>query len=415
MLKLEPWQKNVFAVSVAQFIALGGGNLVFPFMPFYVEDLGIHDKGQIALWSGLLGTATGSMLFIFSPIWGSLADRVGRKPILLRAYVGAMVTMTLQGLVQNVWQLVALRALQGIFVGTIPAATALVAAGTPRHRVAYALGIVQMALFTSQFVGPLAGGVLASAIGIRPTFLATGPFYLVSFLLVLLFVEERFERPTAEERGSFTGNLRLLMARRPLVILIGIIFFINAAPSFARPIIPLVIDSFDPLWALGEKTLSGLAFAALAGTSAVAALMSSRVSGRIGYRNLLALAMMGAGAAYLPVAVAGNVPSLILLIAIVGLFSGAMVPTANALIDSWAPPGRQASAFGLSGSAMALAFAIAPLTGGAVASALGVHAAFAVIGAVTLAVGVAVLALVREPEESAVVMVTEPASSPAER
>jgi len=397
MPKLETWQKNVFAVAVAQFIALGGGNLVFPFMPFYVEDLGVHDKGQIALWSGLLGTATGSMLFIFSPIWGSLADRVGRKPILLRAYVGAMVTMTLQGLAQNVWQLVALRALQGIFVGTIPAATALVASSTPRHRVAYALGIVQMGLFLSQFAGPLAGGVLAASIGFRTTFLATGAFYLVSFFLVLFMVEEHFERPTAEERGSFAGNLRLVAARRPLLVLIGLIFFINAAPSFARPIIPLVIDSFDPR--MSAETLSGLAFAALAGTSAVAALMSSRLSSRVGYRNALALATLGGGAAYLPIAVAGNVPSLILLMAVVGLFSGGMVPTANALIDAWAPPGRQASAFGLSGSAMALAFAVAPLTGGAVASAMGVHAAFAVIGAVTLAAGVSVLVLVREPDE----------------
>jgi DHA1 family multidrug resistance protein-like MFS transporter len=412
MPKLETWQKNVAAVAVAQFIALGGGNLVFPFMPFYVEDLGVHDKGHIALWSGLLGTATGSMLFIFSPIWGSLADRVGRKPVLLRAYVGAMITMTLQGLVQNVWQLVALRALQGIFVGTIPAATALVATGTPRHRVAYALGIVQMGLFTSQFVGPLAGGVLAASIGFRPTFVATGAFYLVSFLLVLLFVEEHFERPTAEERGTFTGNLRLVASVRPLMVLIGIIFFINAAPSFSRPIIPLVIDSFDP--ELSAKTLSGIAFAALSLTSAVAALMSSRLSSRIGYRNLLALAMMGAGAAYLPVAVAGSVPALIVLIAVVGIFSGGMVPTANALIDAWAPSGRQASAFGLAGSAMALAFAVAPLTGGVVASALGVHAAFAVIGGVTLVVGASVLALVREPEEAPIVLASEPARSPAD-
>lgn len=394
---MEPWRRNVYAVAVAQFIALGGGNLVFPFMPFYVRDLGVTDEGQVALWSGLLGTATGAALFVFSPIWGSLADRFGRKPILLRAYLGAMVTMTLQGLVQNVWQLVVLRALQGVFVGTIPAATALVATTTPRERVAYALGIVQMALFSSQFVGPLVGGSLAASIGFRPTFLATGGFYFISFLLVFLLVEERFQRPTAEERGSFVGNLRLVTDRRPLLALIGVVFFLNAGPSFVRPIIPLLVDSFHS--ATSAETLSGIAFAALAGTSAIAALASSRVSERVGYRNALALATLGAGAAYLPVAAANNVPSLILLIAVVGLFSGGMVPTANALIDRWAPPGRQASAFGLAGSSMALAFAVAPLTGGAVASAAGIDTSFLVIGAVMLCVGLAVIAFVREPEE----------------
>src|SRR5690242_16717705 len=108
-----------------------GANLVFPFLPFFVKDLGVETDSGAALWSGVLATATGAMLFISSPFWGSLADRFGRKNMLLRAYVGATITITLQAAVQNVWQLLVLRALQGLFVGTIPAATALIAAGTP--------------------------------------------------------------------------------------------------------------------------------------------------------------------------------------------------------------------------------------------------------------------------------------------
>ncbi len=395
--QLEPWRRNLYAVAVAQFIALGGGNLVFPFMPFYVRDLGVHDDGKVALWSGLLGTATGLMLFVFSPIWGALADRFGRKPVLLRAYVGAMITMTLQGFAQNVWQLVLLRGLQGMFVGTIPAATALVAAGTPRDRIAYALGILQMGLFSSQFVGPLVGGTLAASIGFRTTFVATGGFYLLSFLLVLAYVDEDFQRQTAEERGSFVSNLKLVLDRKPLVALIALMFFISAGPSFVRPVIPLLVDSFDS--AFSPKLLSAIAFAALSGTSAVAALAASRVSGRFGYRNALALATLGAGAAYLPVAAANNELSLIALIGLVGLFSGAMVPTANWLIDAWAPPNKLASAFGLAGSVTGLAFAVAPLSGGAVAAAAGNGMSFLVIGIVMLCVGLGVIAFIREPDE----------------
>jgi len=394
----EIWRKNLYAIAIAQFIALGGGNLVFPFMPFYVKELGVTGQSEIALWSGLLGTATGAMLFVFSPIWGSLADRFGRKPILLRAYVGAMVTMTLQGLAQNVWQLVVLRALQGVFVGTIPAATALVATSTPRERIAYGLGVIQMAHFSSQFIGPLVGGSLAASIGIRQTFLFTGGFYLVSFLLVLLLVEERFERPAEEDRESFAGSLKMVFDRKPLLAMIGVMFFLNAGPSFVRPIIPLLVESFDPRASV--ETLSGLAFAALAGTSAIAALAASYISGRVGYRNALAFTVLCAGAAYLPIAASNSIPSLLLLIGVVGLFTGGMVPTANALIDRWAPPGRQASAFGLAGSSMALAFAVAPLSGGAVASAAGLHASFLVVGSVTVVVGAAILLLVREVDEA---------------
>lgn len=395
MPRMEQWRKNVYAISIAQFIALGGGNLVFPFMPFYIEDLGIEDKGQIALWAGLAGTATGAMLFVFSPIWGSLADRYGRKPLLLRAYLGATLTITLQGLVQNVWQLVLLRGLQGIFVGTIPAATALIASSAPRDRVAWSLGIMQMALYVSQFAGPLAGGALAPAIGFRETFFVTGVFYILSFVLVYFMVEEHFVPPTAQERGTFWSNLRAVADRRPLMIIIGVIFVLNVAPTFVRPVLPLVIDSFDPKTSV--EALSGLTYAAIAVTSAVSALMSSRLSGRFGFRNALVLTTLGAGVAYLPVALATNTPSLIILMAVVGLFSGGMVPMANALIDMLAPPGRLASAFGVSGSAMALAFAVGPLTGGLVASAWGIHAGFVVVGVMLMALSVVVLMLVREP------------------
>ena len=86
MPKLEPWRRNLYVIAFSQFVALGGGNLVFPFMPFYIKHLGVTDQGDVALWSGLLGTATGAMLFIFSPIWGSVADRTLRSaciPVLM--------------------------------------------------------------------------------------------------------------------------------------------------------------------------------------------------------------------------------------------------------------------------------------------------------------------------------------------
>ena len=149
------------------------------------------------------------------------------------------------------------------------------------------------------------------------------------------------------------------------------------------------------------ETISGVVFAALALTSAIAALFVSRLSDRIGYRNALALTTLGAGAAYLPVAIATDTYVLVGLMALVGLFSGGMLPTANAIIDLLAPPGRQASAFGLMGSATALSFAIAPLAGGAIASAAGLHASFLVIGGTLLAIGGAVLVVIREPSVEA--------------
>jgi DHA1 family multidrug resistance protein-like MFS transporter len=398
-LKLETWEKNLYAVWVAQFLALAGANLVFPFIPFFINDLGDYSSEEAALWTGISSGATGVMLFVSSPLWGSLADRFGRKIMLQRAYAGAMVTITLQAVVQNVWQLVALRALQGAFVGTIPAATALVAAGTPQRRMAYALGLVQMAVFTSQTVGPVIGGLLAEAVGFRTTFALGGVMYVVSFVLCWIFVKEDFQRPPAgEARPSYVENLRTVMRVPSMLLLIGVMFLVSSAATFVRPVLPLVVEGFTDS---GVATKSGFVFAAVAVTSAVAALVAGRFAERSGYRNALVIATLGAGIAYIPVAAADSLPPLLVLMALVGVFSGAMIPLVNALIGARAPDGKHGSAFGLVGSAQALSFAVAPLLGGVTASQLGIHAGFPIVGGMLIAVAGLVWLTVREPARAA--------------
>lgn len=395
-MRLETWEKNLYAVWVAQFLALMGANLVFPFIPFFVKDLGIESDSEAALWSGVLATATGVTLFISSPLWGSLADRFGRKNMLLRAYAGATVTITAQALVQNVWQLLALRALQGAFVGTIPAATALVAGGTPMRRMAYALGLVQMAVFTSQTVGPVAGGLMAEAVGFRTTFALGGLLYVVSFVLCFVFVKEEFVRPEPGSRTSYVENLRTVIRVPAMLLLITVMFLVSSAAVFVRPVVPLVVEGFADS---RVETKSGLVFAAVALTSAVAAVVSGRLATRTGYKNLLAVATLGAGLAYIPVAIANSLLPLMVLMALVGIFSGAMIPMVNALIGARSPAGKHGSAFGLVGSAQALSFAVAPLLGGVTAQQLGIHAGFPIVGVLLVLVAALVWLTVQEPDD----------------
>lgn len=393
-MKLETWEKNLYAVWVAQFLALMGANLVFPFIPFFVKDLGIKSDSDAALWSGVLATATGATLFISSPLWGSLADRFGRKNMLLRAYAGAMITITLQAAVQNVWQLFALRALQGAFVGTIPAASALIAGGTPARRIAYALGLIQMAVFTSQTIGPVIGGVMAGAVGFRTTFALGGLMYVVSFVICLIFVKEEFQRPKHGDHPSYVQNLRAVMNVPSMLLLITMMFLVSSAAVFVRPVVPLVVKGFTED---DVATKSGFVFAAIALTSAIAAVVSGRIAARTGYRGALIVATFGAGLAYITVGFANSLLPLMLLMAMVGVFSGAMIPMVNALIGASAPHDKQGAAFGLVGSAQALSFAVAPLLGGLTAKQLGIHAGFPIVGVMLVVVSGLVWLTVREP------------------
>jgi MFS family permease len=339
-------------------------------------------------------------------LWGSLADRFGRKNMLLRAYAGATITITLQAAVQNVWQLLILRGVQGAFVGTIPAATALIAGGTPPRRMAYALGLVQMAVFTSQTVGPVVGGIMAGAVGYRPTFAIGGLMYIASFVLCFFFVKEDFKRPEPGERASYVENLRAVMNVPAMLLLITVMFLVSSAAVFVRPVVPLVVEGFTHS---DVATKSGLVFAAVALPSAVAAVVSGRLAARTGYRNALVVATLGAGLAYIPVAIANSLLPLMLLMALVGVFSGAMIPMVNALIGASAPAGKHGSAFGLVGSAQALSFAVAPLLGGITAKQLGIHAGFPIIGVMLVVVAGLVWLTVREPEA----FIEEAAPAPA--
>ena len=118
-----------------------------PFLPYYVQDLGVTDPEQVAIWSGVVSAGHGIAMAIFSPIWGSLADRYGRKVMVERAMFGGALIICAMGFVDNVQQLAILRTIQGGLTGTIPAATTLVASSAPREKSGYALGLLQMAIY----------------------------------------------------------------------------------------------------------------------------------------------------------------------------------------------------------------------------------------------------------------------------
>jgi DHA1 family multidrug resistance protein-like MFS transporter len=404
--RIAPWKKTLYIVWLTQFIALTGGGLVFPFLPLYIRDLGVEKTSDVALYAGLSNMAFGLAMFIFSPIWGALSDRFGRKRMLLRAYIGATVVMAMPAFTTTVEQFMVVRVLQGILTGTVPAAAGLIAASTPPEHVAYSMGLLQVALSVSGTAGPLIGGFLADAVGLHASFLVCSAAFAVGGALLFFGVQEDFKRP-ASMRGpweSFIRDLRDATSSRAVMTMVGFLFLINGSLAFSRPIIPLFVDLIHPA-SSGVKE-SGYVFAALAVTSAAAALIVGHLGARFGTKKLLIFTLAGAGLALLPVATAGSIAVLIFLMGVVGLFSGGSVPAANALLSLNAPPDKQGAAFGLAGSGNALAMAIMPLLGGIVAAGLGIRAVFLVLGIATLVITALAAVIVPERRQPRVLATT---------
>lgn len=417
------WRRNLLFVWIGVFVGLMGANFVFPFIPFYIQELGVSDKSEVAFYTGLTASATGLSLTLTAPIWGSLADRFGRKPMFLRALIGAGILIGVMGIAQAVWQLVLLRFLMGAFAGTMGAAAALVASSTPRERVGYALGTLQTGQFTANMLGPVIGGVVAANLGIRESFIFCAGLYGIAAVLVYLFVREG----TAEEEGQEDGatrprqhsgglmeNLRIVVKERQVILMLLLLFVLWLSTTFVRPVMPLSIDDFAESSANGadrvhfelfgwesdlkEEAATGFVFSVIGLTSTIAAFSLAPLGERLGYRNVVAGAALVTGLLYPTVALADSLPAFMVLLGAVGIFQGAMVPGTNALIAASAPEGKQGSAFGLAASMQSMALLLGPLGGGLTSGFAGIGAVYVTIGVILVGAAIAAALLIREPK-----------------
>src|SRR5437763_9291850 len=141
------WQRNLYTLTAASFLMFTAFGFVFPFLPLFIAELGVGDVQQVEVWSGVSSFGQAIVLSIFSPIWGALADRKGRRLMVLRAAFGGGLVIGLMGLTQNIWQFLVLRLIQGAMTGVVAAASALAISFVPRARVGMALGLIQMSAF----------------------------------------------------------------------------------------------------------------------------------------------------------------------------------------------------------------------------------------------------------------------------
>ena len=170
---MPSWQRTLAVMVGAQFTSSLGLSFIFPILPFYIKGLGSSTNLSVETLAGLVFSVQALTMAIASPFWGVIADRYGRKPMVMRAMLGGAVVNCLVGFAGTAEQVIALRALQGTLTGVVAAASALVASVCPRDRTGYALGWLQVGLWGGHAAGPLLGGVLCDLLGFRVTFLLT--------------------------------------------------------------------------------------------------------------------------------------------------------------------------------------------------------------------------------------------------
>ncbi len=325
------WKRNLYVVWFGCFLTGAAFSLIMPFLPLYIEELGVTDHSSLNLWTGAVFSITFLFSAIAAPFWGKLSDRKGRKLMLLRSALGMAIVMVLIGFAQNIWQLLFLRALLGILGGFVPNANALIATQVPVKRSGWALGILSTGAVSGALIGPLIGGLLADQYGLRPAFFITATVLFICFLVTLFYVKERFTPVSRKDALTNKQVFASLKNKRLVISLFFTTMIIQASMGSINPILTLYVRELS-------TSTENLAFISgvVASIPGVAALISAprlgKLSDRIGPEKVL-LGMLAASILVLiPMGMVSNYWELGALRFVLGAFNAALLPAVQILL-----------------------------------------------------------------------------------
>jgi DHA1 family multidrug resistance protein-like MFS transporter len=381
---MESWKVNLISVWFGCFFTGLAISQILPFLPLYVSQLGVTSHEALSMWSGLTFSVTFLVSAIVSPMWGSLADRKGRKLMLLRASLGMAIAILLQAFATNVWQLFFLRAVMGLTSGYIPNAMALVASQVPRERSGWALSTLSTAQISGVIGGPLLGGFLADHVGLRAVFIITAILLVVSFLVTLFLIKEG-GRPVISKSERLSGKAVFASLPYPglMISLFVTTMVIQLCNGSVGPILALFIKSMEP-----ESTniafLSGM-IAAVPGVSAlISAPRLGKLGDRIGTARILMATLIFAVVLFFAMSFVTSPLQLGVLRFLLGFADGAMLPAVQTLLVKYSSDKVTGRIFGYNQSFMYLGNVAGPLIGASVSAMAGFRWVFAATAIVVL-------------------------------
>lgn len=377
---MQKWRFNLYVVWFSQILSMLGFGLCIPFLPFYIQHLGVNDPDQIKWLTGLLNAGPSLAMGLMAPVWGTLSDKYGRKPMILRAILAGSIMLPLMGITGNVGLLIVLRVLQGLFTGTVTAASTLIAASTPNDKLSYSLGFLSSSTFIGYTAGPALGGIIADSIGFQPTFFIGGSLMLVNLFLVFFFVKDvhdvsvdtpkRVDPP--EESLSVSSSATVLS--RIIVLLLIVLFFIRISRSVFSPFLPLFVQ--DARGTLEGSTritgyISGLAglFTALSGITLC------KLGDRMPKIKLMQYLLFAGVIASIPLMFLRNLWFFALSYSLMMFVVGSIEPLTMSLTSEMTEAGKRGRLFGIQTMVGSLGWSISPFLG----SFVSIHYSYGVL------------------------------------
>jgi len=366
----EAWRRNELAVNIAAGLVFFGFTLVMPFLPLYVEELGVKGVGKIALWSGILLSAPPLLAALLGPFWGRVGDRYGMKLMVGRVLTTMTVTWALMYFATNVYHVLALRVLLGIFSGFSAMSAALVTQSCPRDRIGHAIGTLQATQILSTAVGPFAGGVLYALVGIRNAFLLTSACCIVALGLILILYRD-VEKAPGDERifarkgpAGWRSEWKEMKRLPGYLAIIPYLFLVNLVDRSFPTVIPLLVQSMIGNFPKQVATTSGIIVTSHALAAALSAFVLGRLVARVRPGPLIVAILSGAGLVTLLMILCRTPGQFLALRVLAGFLAGGAVTLGYTVGGASIPPARRAYLYGILSSTALLGGAVGPLASG---------------------------------------------------
>jgi MFS family permease len=354
----------------------------------------------VAVWSGVSLGVTPALTAVLAPAWGRLADRFGRKIMVLRSLVSFIVIMSAMAFVTEPWHVFALRVAQGLFAGYGALALAMAADSAPEGKMPQAIGTVQTAQRLGPALGPVLGGSVAAVVGLRHAFFVTAAFYVVAFVLVVVLYDERSARAQAapKAKGAPAVTFRNVLAFENFLLMAAVIFGFQFVDRSLGPVLPLYVGELGT--SPGRVAfLSGVLFSIAAGAGAIGHHICAQLLRRRTASALIAGACTAAGAAAALYAVARGTPWLFAATPLFGLAIGVGSTAAYTAAAAVIPANVRGTGFGLLTTASLVGLAVSPIVSGLLAASSR-RAVFALDVLFLAALAIAVHRLGGDPERA---------------
>ncbi len=361
--------------------------MLIPFLPIYMQNELGATADNVSLWSGVTYAITFAISAFVSPIWGKLSDKMGKKPMIIRASFLLAITYFLGGIVRTPFELFLVRAFQGIASGLWPACLVMMSACVPKNKIGISMGLMQSANICGGIIGPLLGGILATAFGMRNSFYVGAVALSLITVTTILFIKEPPVAPEKEINKAQNTSYLTFIKDKNILILLLCVCMTNLVILQIQPIVSLYVQQLSHN---SDKAvlLTGFIMSLGGIAGALASPLWGKTGQKVGFYKTITLAFISAG---LLMSLQG-VPNSLVLFGLMqflcGLGFSGIFPSANSILVLLTPPSSRGMGFGSLFSAQMIGGALGPVIGGVIVSFMSFNTVYIISGSILFVIGI---------------------------